>query len=112
MNAENKSPAERQITRRAVITGALSGAAIGATALLFRNYYKNKEDLLVSTYVDIKKKMGDAFLKDFNDSLPIRLKMFIFSPILIFSNPRLSEKFNFDEKSIETAFSQWVFISR
>ena len=42
MNAEKKSPAERQITRRAVITGALSGAAIGVSALLLRNYYQNK----------------------------------------------------------------------
>jgi len=35
-------------------------------------YYKNKEDLLVSTYVNIKKKLSDAALKDFNQSLPIR----------------------------------------
>lgn len=35
-------------------------------------YYKNKEDLLVSTYVEIKKKFGAAFLKDFDDRLPIR----------------------------------------
>jgi len=35
-------------------------------------YYKNKEDLLVSTYVTIKQKMGKAVLKDFNAELPIR----------------------------------------
>jgi len=35
-------------------------------------YYKNKEDLLVSTYIEIKKNMGLAILEDFNASLPIR----------------------------------------
>lgn len=35
-------------------------------------YYKNKEDLLVSTYVEIKRNMSDALLNDFDDSLPIR----------------------------------------
>jgi AcrR family transcriptional regulator len=35
-------------------------------------YYKNKEDLLVSTYMDIKKDLIKAILKDFDDTLPIR----------------------------------------
>ncbi len=35
-------------------------------------YYKNKEDLLVSTYVDIKLDMSKAMLANFDDSLPIR----------------------------------------
>ena len=35
-------------------------------------YYQNKEDLLVSTYIDIKKKISAAILKDFDDSQPIR----------------------------------------
>lgn len=35
-------------------------------------YYKNKEDLLVSTYVEIKKKIGLAALKNFDNTLPIR----------------------------------------
>ncbi len=35
-------------------------------------YYKNKEDLLVSTYLDIKQKIGLAIIRDFDDSLPIR----------------------------------------
>lgn len=136
-------------------------------------YYKNKEDLLVSTYINIKKKMSEAVLKDFDASQPIRdilqnswfslfnfisnnpgdfqyteqfanspysslvdshevekqfeplasviqrgiqqkiikdvpldiLKIFILFPVVILSNPRLSAKFNFDEKSIETAFN-------
>ena len=35
-------------------------------------YYKNKEDLLVSTYIDIKLDLSRAILSDFDDSLPIR----------------------------------------
>ena len=35
-------------------------------------YYKNKEDLLVSTYIDIKLDLSKALLRDFNDRLPIR----------------------------------------
>lgn len=44
-------------------------------------YYKNKEDLLVSTYVEIKKKIGQVALKNFNNELPIRdiLKMVWFN---------------------------------
>lgn len=35
-------------------------------------YYKNKEDLLVSTYIEIKKKMSKALLSNFDNSLPFR----------------------------------------
>lgn len=35
-------------------------------------YYDNKEDLLVSTYIAIKKASSRAILKDFDPSLPIR----------------------------------------
>jgi AcrR family transcriptional regulator len=35
-------------------------------------YYENKEDLLVSTYIDIKQKLTEAILKDFDDSKPVR----------------------------------------
>lgn len=35
-------------------------------------YYQNKEELLVSTYVEIKHRMSTVFLKDFDNSLPIR----------------------------------------
>ena len=35
-------------------------------------YYKNKEDLLVSTYIEIKLDLSKALLQDFNDKLPIR----------------------------------------
>ena len=35
-------------------------------------FFKNKEDLLVSTFVDIKHKMSEALLEGFDDTLPIR----------------------------------------
>jgi AcrR family transcriptional regulator len=35
-------------------------------------YYKNKEDLLVSTYVEIKKNIGRAVHENFDETLPIR----------------------------------------
>lgn len=35
-------------------------------------YYDNKEDLLVSTFIEIKKDFSRAILEDFDTSLPIR----------------------------------------
>lgn len=35
-------------------------------------YYENKQDLLVSTYVELKLRMVRAVLEDFDDSLPLR----------------------------------------
>ncbi|MBN2011739.1 TetR/AcrR family transcriptional regulator [candidate division KSB1 bacterium] len=35
-------------------------------------YYKNKEDLLVCTYVNIKRNLSKAMLENFHSSLPIR----------------------------------------
>ena len=40
-------------------------------ATLYVNY-DNKEDLLVSTYIDIKIKISRAILREFDDTLPIR----------------------------------------
>ena len=60
-----------QIGFAATSTAKIAKEANVSSATIYI-YYKNKEDLLVSTYVDIKKKMGEAFLKDFDDSLPIR----------------------------------------
>ena len=35
-------------------------------------YHKNKEELLVSTYIDIKLDLSETILRDFDDALPIR----------------------------------------
>ena len=44
-------------------------------------YYKNKEDLLISIYINIKQEFSKAILKDFDDTQPIRdiLKKFWFN---------------------------------
>ena len=41
-------------------------------------YYRNKEDLLVSTYVALKKKMGRELLSNIDTSKPLRDIFFIF----------------------------------
>jgi AcrR family transcriptional regulator len=35
-------------------------------------FFKNKEDLLISTYVEIKRNLSVALLSDFDETLPIR----------------------------------------
>jgi len=35
-------------------------------------FFENKDDLLISTYIEIKQKLAAAVLADFDDSLPIR----------------------------------------
>ena len=35
-------------------------------------YYENKEDLLFSTYVQIKRELAEALVKDLDESLPVR----------------------------------------
>ncbi|MCP4220197.1 MAG: TetR/AcrR family transcriptional regulator [bacterium] len=35
-------------------------------------YFKNKEDLLTSTYISIKEQLSTALFQDFDDTLPIR----------------------------------------
>lgn len=41
-------------------------------------YYKNKEDLLVSTYIEMKKKMSKALLIDFDNTRPFRDILLVF----------------------------------
>ena len=71
-------------------------------------YYENKEDLLVSTYVAIKQKLGKMILKDFDPNQPIRdifhkiwLNMFRY----ISENP---EYFQFAEQFTNTPYSDLV----
>ena len=61
-------------------------------------YYKNKEDLLVSTYTEIKLMLGEIILKGIDDTKPIRdiLKIMWFN-IFEFTNKR-PEYFQFTEQ--------------
>lgn len=71
-------------------------------------YFKNKEDLLVSTYIEIKRDMSAAVLDGLDGSLPVRdillqvwRKMFTY----IAAN---REEFRFAEQFANSPFSQLV----
>lgn len=71
-------------------------------------YYTNKEDLLVSTYISIKKSFTKAILKDFDEALPIKesvRKMWFHSFDYISQNP---EKFQFKEQFANSPYSELV----
>jgi len=71
-------------------------------------YYKNKEDLLVSTYLNIKQQMGIAMLKDFNEDKPIRD---IFRIFWINSFDYISKKpefFYYAEQFVNSPYSELV----
>ncbi|RMD49212.1 MAG: TetR/AcrR family transcriptional regulator [Ignavibacteria bacterium] len=61
-------------------------------------YYKNKEDLIVSTYLDIKKQLSNAMLKGFDSSMPIRdtLEKIWSNAFVFFKNNQ--DLFNFVEQ--------------
>lgn len=71
-------------------------------------YYKNKEDLLVSTYVEIKRNMSDALLNDFDDSLPIRdiIRNLWFSMFAFVSNNL--EHYKFVEQFANSPYSSLI----
>ena len=71
-------------------------------------YYKNKEDLLVSTYVDIKKEMSKSILRDFNDSLPIRDIFRSFWKNAFDYTSQYPEYFKFTEQFSNSPFSELV----
>ena len=71
-------------------------------------YYKNKEDLLVSTYIDIKKKLSEALLKDFDSSKPFRdiLKKFWLNGFSYISEN--SEFYQYTEQFSNSPYSNLV----
>ncbi len=71
-------------------------------------YYKNKEDLLVSTYIDIKQKFSRAVLKNFGNNLPIRdiLRNVWFSMFKYAS--RHPEYFKFTEQFANSPYNSLV----
>ena len=71
-------------------------------------YYKNKEDLLVSTYIEIKLNLSNAILNDFNDKLPIRdiLRNVWFNMFEYISNNL--EYYNFIEQFSNSPYSSLV----
>lgn len=71
-------------------------------------YHKNKEDLLVSTYVEIKKNFGLALLKNFDETLPIRdiFKQVWFNGLEYVARHR--DKFHFTEQFANSPFTDLV----
>jgi AcrR family transcriptional regulator len=71
-------------------------------------YFKNKEDLLVSTYIDIKQKLCTALLKDFDENQPIRdiLKKMWFNGFEYTSG--YPDYFQFTEQFSNSAYSSLV----
>ncbi len=71
-------------------------------------YYKNKEDLLVSIYIDIKQKLSTAILKDFDENQPIRdiLKKMWFNAFDYTS--KYPDYFQFTEQFSNSAYSSLV----
>jgi AcrR family transcriptional regulator len=71
-------------------------------------YYKNKEDLLISTYIEIKLNLSKAILSDFNDNLPIRdiLRNVWFNMFEYISNH--SEYYKFAEQFSNSPYSSLV----
>ena len=71
-------------------------------------YFKNKEDLLVSTYVDIKTCLANAIMADFDADMPIRDVVFQTGKKLydyITQNPDL---FNFTEQFANSPYTDLV----
>ena len=71
-------------------------------------YYKNKEDLLISTYKNIKRSMSRSILRNINDNMPIRdtLKQIwenIFSYVAVHQG-----YFQFSEQFANSPYSELV----
>jgi len=71
-------------------------------------YYKNKEDLLVSTYVNIKQRLSEAILKDFDASLPLRdiMRAFWFKAFAFISE--YPDEFQYTEQFANSPYSSLV----
>jgi AcrR family transcriptional regulator len=71
-------------------------------------FFKNKDDLLVSTYVELKCNLADALLADFDDTLPIRdiIKAVWFSTFKYISNNL--EEYDYLEQFANSPYSSLV----
>ena len=71
-------------------------------------YYENKEDLLVSTYVAIKKNFGAAVMRDFDTSLPIRGRLHKFWNSALDYIREEPGRFQFSEQFAKTPYADLV----
>ncbi len=71
-------------------------------------YYKNREDLLLSTYTEIKMNMGATMIKGYDESLPIRDSLHLFwSNTFSYATENISE-FRYAEQFGNSPYSQSV----
>ena len=71
-------------------------------------FFKNKEDLLVSTYIDIKLDISRAMLNNFDDSLPIRdILRNVWQRMFLYINNN-SENYQFVEQFANSPYSDQV----
>ena len=71
-------------------------------------YFKNKEDLLVSTYLTIKHDMSSAVLEGLDDSLPIRdILAHVWQTMFTYIAANRDE-FRFAEQFVNSPYSQLV----
>lgn len=71
-------------------------------------YFKNKEDLLVSTYIDIKVCMGNAILDGFDADMPVRDAVFLAGKRLYTYISKHSDLFAFAEQFGNSPYTDLV----
>lgn len=71
-------------------------------------YFKNKEDLLVSTYVQIKTCLGSALMEDFNAKAPLRDALFQAGSNLFSYIKSHTELFYFTEQFANSPYTDLV----
>ena len=71
-------------------------------------YHENKEDLLVSTYAQIKRDLAEMLMKDFDESLPVRdiMKRVWFNGFKYAGRNR--ERFNYKEQFARSPYIDMV----
>lgn len=71
-------------------------------------YFKNKEDLLVSTYLEIKLGMGSAMLGDFDETQPVRdIFHLIWKNTFYYASANI-EEFRYAEQFSNSPYSELV----
>lgn len=71
-------------------------------------YYKNKEDLLVSTYIEIKKDLFAAIIRDLDESMPMRSVLFEFWKNGFDYFRHNAERFRYAEQFANTPFMDLI----
>lgn len=76
---ENKQHSIIKATIKLVNQGGFDSASVakiakeaGVSPATIYIYYKNKEDLILSTYVEVKKRVSEYVLRNFDESEPVR----------------------------------------